>query len=229
MRSKLFNWYPLSISWARSVSSTILIISSDNSHLSSITNWLLLLNNLSLISSELRYHSVFFNPVSIIAWSSNLLTLIVILLDWLLDILYYFFNFLLSILVAGFFFNYFILLFIFIFLLLFIMNFRSISLRCLFSHLSFNCSCFNFFYWFTFFKSPYFNLSLFFNSDSFSLNFSFLEFFFSFNCSECFLLGSCSFISQFLDFILFNHFFSFNSLDNRLFFFFNFFKFLLFS
>jgi hypothetical protein len=36
-------------------------------------------------------------------------------------------------------------------------------------------------------------------------------------------LGSCSFISQFLDFVLLDHLFSFNSLDDLNFFFFYFF------
>jgi hypothetical protein len=129
-------------------------------------------------------------------------------------------------LIACFFFNHIILLLFFESLLLInILNFRSITLRSLFWNFPFNSSCFNFFYRFTFFKSPYFHLGFFFNSDSFSLDFSLLEFFFSFNRSKCFLLGSCSFISQFLDFVLFNHLFSFDSLNNWKFFFFNFFKF----
>lgn len=111
MRSKLFNWDPLSFFWAGSVS-VILIISSDNSHLSSVLNWLL--NNLSLIlrsllciTAELRSHSVFFDPVGVVAWSCNWLTLIVRLL--LLDVLNYLFDLLLSIATALFFFNHIVL------------------------------------------------------------------------------------------------------------------------
>jgi len=230
MRSKLFNWDPLSFSWVRSVS-TILIISSDNSHLSSVFNWLL--NNLSLIlrsllsiATELRNHSVFFDPVGVVAWSCNLLALIVRLL---LDVLNYFFNLFLLILTALFFFNHFVLFFILVSLFLLNICFRSIALRNYFRKFSFNSSCFNLFHGFSFFKSPNFNLSFFFNSDSFSLDFGFFKLFFSFNIFECFLLCFSSFISQFLDFILFNHLFSFDSLDDCEFFLFNSFKLFIFS
>ena len=231
MRSKLFNWDPLSFFWAGSVS-VILIISSNNSHLSSVLNWLL--NNLSLIlrsllwiAAELRSHSVFFYPVSVVAWSCNWLTLIVRLL--LLDVLNYLFNFLLIIDTALFFFNHVIYLILVPMILFSILTIIFVTLRALFWKFSFNSSCFNFFYGFSFFKSPYLYLSFFFNSDSFFLNFRCSDFFFSFNSIECFLLCSASFISQFLDFILFNHFFSFDSLDDCKFFFFNFIKFFRFS
>ena len=236
MRSKLFNWNPLSFSWVWSISS-ILIISSDNSHLSSVFNWLL--NNLSLIlrllsiATKLRNHSIFFDPVSIVAWSSDWLALIIRLR--LLDILNYFFNLFLFILAALFFFNHLILIFILVSCLLVscllftIMSFRSVTLRCCFRNFFSNCSCFNFFYWFSFFKSPDFYLSFFFNSDSLSLDFSFLKFFFSFNSLKSFLLSFSSFISQFLNFILFNHLFSFDSLDDCKFFLFNSLKLFIFS
>lgn len=132
MRSKLFNWDPLSFFWAGSVS-VILIISSHNSHLSSVLNWLL--NNLSLIlrsllwiATELRSHSVFFDPVGVVAWSCNWLTLIVRLL--LLDVLNYLFDLLLSIATALFFINHIVLVLILVPMFLFrIMTFRSVTLR----------------------------------------------------------------------------------------------------
>jgi len=177
------------------------------------------------ITTKLRNHSVFFDPVGIVAWSCNLLCMNLILIIGRLYILYYLFNFFSwSLQDALFFFNYFVILFLVSLFFCRILNFRSlITLRSDFRSFFFNCKCFNFFDWFTFFKSPYFNLIFFFNSYSFSFNFSLLELFFSFNSSNCFLLCFSSFISQFLDFILFDHFFSFNSLDDWNLFFFNFF------
>jgi len=46
------------------------------------------------VTTKLRNHSVFFDPVSIVAWSSNLLLLILILIIGWLNVLYNLFNFL---------------------------------------------------------------------------------------------------------------------------------------
>ena len=229
MRSQIINWYPLSISWAWSVTS-VLIVSSDNSHFSSILNWLLnylslILRSLLSITTELRNHSVFFDPVGVVAWSSNLFCLILILIIGGLNIFYNLFNFLSrSFQDTLLFFNYFVTFFLVSLFFSRKLIFRSlVTLWGYFWYFSSYCSSFNFLDWFTLFKSPYLNLSFFFNSNSFSFNFSLLELSFSFNSSNCFLLSSSSFISQFLDFVLFYHLFSFDSLDDLNFFFFNFF------
>lgn len=207
-----------------------MIVGSDYSHFSSILNRLLyylslILWSLLSVTTKLRNHSVFFNPVGIVAWSSNLLLLVLILIIGWLNILYNLFNFLSwSLQNALLFFDYFIVFFLVSLFIDSVLLFRSlITNRSNFWYLSFNSGCFNFLDWFTFFKSPYFHLSFLFNSDSFSLNFSLFKLSFSFNIGNCFLLGSCSFISQFLDFVLLDHLFSFNSLDDLNFFFLYFF------
>ena len=153
MTSNILNRNPLAFSRAWSISISIILIGLYNSHLSSVTDRLL--NNLCLIwlllvASELWNHSVFFNPISIITRSCNLLCLeLILIIGWLWYILNDFLHFLffrifwiqLSLSLLYDIIVFFVLIFFIIILFLWVIH------SILF--LSYNCCSFNFGHWFT--------------------------------------------------------------------------------
>jgi hypothetical protein len=153
MTSNIINRNPLAFSRAWSITISIILISLYNSHLSSVTDRLL--NNLCLIwlllvASELWNHSIFFNPISIITRSCNLLCLeLILIIGWLWYILNDFLHFLffrifwiqLSLSLLYDIIVFFVLIFFIIILFLWVIH------SILF--LSYNCCSFNFGHWFT--------------------------------------------------------------------------------